>query len=80
MTTHVTQESTNNEIGITLKRIITQKAEPMIQKALGEMEQELREKVAEFAVGLIQNDYVIERLGTDLRILIREGANGRPSK
>lgn len=46
-------------------------AEPIIQKALKEVEMEMRAKMASMLISYLDNQVSMERFGRDLRILIK---------
>lgn len=47
-------------------------AEPIIQKALEDIESEMRQKLASIVVSLIKVDFNCERSGKDLKILVKQ--------
>lgn len=47
-------------------------AEPAIQQALKDIERDMREKLAQRLIGLLEQNLSIERYGRDLRVTIRQ--------
>ena len=52
-------------------------AEPIIQKALQDIEREMREKLAQKVIALLRNDWSVDRLGSDLRIVVHQALKER---
>lgn len=48
-------------------------AEPVIRKAVEEAEKEMRKRLAEMFIAIIDSNFSVERMGTDLRILVMRG-------
>jgi len=46
-------------------------AEPAIKKAMEDIEKELRKRLGEMLISVIDSSYAVERFGTDLRITVR---------
>lgn len=63
-------------LGKELNKAMTEAAEPLIQKALKDIEQIMREKLAQRLISFIEHNLVMDRMGNDLRILIKQ-ADGR---
>jgi len=51
-------------------------AEPIIQKALIDIEKELRKGLAKVVVGAIESSFNVERYGQDLRIMVYNERKG----
>lgn len=49
-------------------------AEPIIQKALKEVEVVMRKRMASMLIGYLEQSMSIEHMGTDLRIIIKQGS------
>jgi hypothetical protein len=52
-------------------------AEPLIQQALQDIERAMREKLAQRLIALLQNDLRINRMGTDLHIVVHQALKDR---
>jgi len=61
------QDNLLRKLGDELKDV----AEPILQKAMQDMERAMRKRLAECVVGLIQTDYNLSRDGRDLHIKVR---------
>lgn len=46
-------------------------AEPVIRKAVEDAEKEMRKRLGAMVVALIDNNFSVERMGNDLRILVK---------
>ena len=53
---------------------MTAAAEPILKKALAEIEKKMREELAQKLISFIQNDFAVERMGHDIRILVKQAA------
>lgn len=49
-------------------------AEPVLQAAIKELERKMREELGKRIIALIQNDFSVERMGHDIRILVKQAA------
>ncbi len=56
------------ELNASMSRV----AEPILEKALEDMERTMREQMAQKLISLIENDFVVERMGHDIRITVRQ--------
>lgn len=63
-----------SDFSVVLREQMLKAAEPIIQKALADVEKEMRQRLAEMIVGTIRHSYSAERFGTDLRITVAMGA------
>ena len=45
-------------------------AEPILQRAKQDVEQAMRQRLAEMVVGYLQDSYSVDRMGRDLRIIV----------
>jgi hypothetical protein len=61
-------------LGRELNKAMTEAAEPLIQDALKKIEQKMRERMAQLLISFIQNDFVVERAGHEIRILVKQAA------
>lgn len=58
-----------------LNDAMTESAEPIIQKALADIERQMREKLAQALISIIKNDFNIQRNGRDLMIIVKQAEN-----
>lgn len=65
-------EDVSDILGRELKVSMLQAAEPILQKALKDIEQQMREKMASRLISFIENDFVVERMGHDIRIVVKQ--------
>lgn len=61
-------------LGKQLNLSMTEAAEPVIQDALAKIEQKMREKMAQMLISFIENDIAFERMGHDIRIIVKQAA------
>lgn len=54
-----------------LNKALTDAAEPVLQEALNKIERTMREKLASYVVSFIENEFIVERYGQDIRILVK---------
>lgn len=54
-----------------MNRQLQAAAEPIIQQAVADAEQAMRQQLGSMVVGLIEHTMTIERVGPDLRILVK---------
>lgn len=47
-------------------------AEPLIEEALKKIEAEMKKELGSYLIGFIDSNLVMERMGTDLRIIINQ--------
>lgn len=59
-------------LGKELNKSMTEAAEPLLQDALKKIEQEMRKELAGRLISFIQNDFVFDRMGHDIRIIIKQ--------
>ena len=45
-------------------------AEPIIEKAIDDTRKEMRKRLGAMVTGMLQDSYSIDRMGTDLRIIV----------
>lgn len=64
-------------IGARLTESIKLAAEPILQKALKDMEKVMREKLATTIISMIDQEFDVARMGQDIRILIRHNKEMR---
>jgi hypothetical protein len=55
-----------------LNQEMKEAAEPILKKALVDIENIMREKMAQRCISIIQNDFSIERMGNDIRIMVKQ--------
>ena len=55
-----------------LNSAMMEAAEPIIEKALDEIEVAMRERLGQKLIGVIDSDFSMERMGTDIRIIIKQ--------
>lgn len=72
----INQQAVADAMGVQLEAAIINAAEPLIQKALVDIEAKLRERVVQFAVGSIQKDFDFMSQGEIVTIRIRQGKGG----
>jgi len=60
------------ELGSKLNESMTKAAEPIIQRALQDIEVEMRKQLANNLIGFIDSNMSFERFGSDIRILISQ--------
>ena len=53
-----------------LQKELTAAAEPLIQVAVKEAEKAIRDRLGRAVLAVIENNYSVERMGTDLRITV----------
>lgn len=46
-------------------------AEPYLEKALEDIEKQLRQKIGSIVIGLLEHSFSVERYGDDIKILVR---------
>jgi hypothetical protein len=69
----INTEATIEFFGRQLEAAIIEAAEPMIQEALKKIETQMRQSVAQFAIGSIQSDFDVRLFGEVVEIRIRQG-------
>jgi len=55
-----------------LNESLTEAAEPIVQKAMAEIEIEIRKRLAEHLLARIQSDFSVERMQNDIRIIVHQ--------
>jgi len=76
--TYINEEAFIDVIKDSMNAEMTKAAEPVIQKALKEIEAEMRAKLGAMLIATINNDYQIERFGSDLRIVVKQALSSSP--
>ena len=59
-------------IGAELNKAMLKAAEPILQKALTEIEHEMREKMVSRLLAFVENNFAVDRMGHDIRIVIKQ--------
>lgn len=70
-------------LGKTLREGMLKAAEPIVQRALKDVEQEMRNQLAAMIAGQLEHGYSMERFGQELRIsvhLLRAELSGEERK
>jgi len=62
-------------LGKELNEALRKAAEPILQKAMKDIEQEMREKMASRLLAFIENNFIVERMGHDIRIVVKQVAS-----
>lgn len=71
----VLREADISEIlGKELNDAMLKAAEPILQQAMKDIEQEMRAKMASRLLAFIESNFAVERMGHDLRIVIKQCA------
>lgn len=55
-----------------LNEAMTEAAEPIIQKAIQDIEKEMREVMAKSLIAMVQNNFSIERMQNDIKIIVKQ--------
>jgi len=64
-------ESFKKNLGVTLTKEMLEAAEPILQKALSDMEHAMRKDLARMVTGMIESSYDISQNGTLLLIRVQ---------
>lgn len=59
-------------LGKELKVAMLLAAEPILLRAMKDIEQKMRERMAARLIAFIENDFVVERMGHDIRIVVKQ--------
>ena len=52
-------------------------AEPLIKKAIEDIEAEMRRQLAQMLISVVEQSFAIERFGTDIRIIVKRPDNSK---
>ena len=60
------------EFGVILKEKMLEAAQPILDKAMKDVEYELRKSLGGFVIGFIESSYSVERYGSEIRISVHD--------
>lgn len=73
------QEAFREMVGNGLNEGLLKAAEPIVERALQEIEAEMRRKLAAMLIGMIEHSYNMERNGSDIVVRVALGKPGSQS-
>lgn len=62
----------NELVGKYLDEEMKNAAQPILDKALQDIENKMRERMASMTIAFIKNDITIDRMGQDIRIIVKQ--------
>ncbi len=76
MTQIISKEYVEKMLFDEINKQMKEAAEPVLQRALAEIEKQMRERMARMLIAHIESDFSVERMGADLRITVRQAIPG----
>jgi hypothetical protein len=75
----INQEYVEKMLFAAINKQMQEAAEPVLQKALAEIERQMRERMAAMLIANIQSDFSVRTMGHDLQIIVRQAIPARPT-
>ena len=76
MSTFINADKFVENLAASMNAEMVAAAEPIIKRAVEEAEREMRRKIGQMCISLIEHSFAVERFGTDLRILVHQVPKG----
>ena len=73
----INQEYVEKMLFSAINKEMQEAAEPVLQKALAEIERQMRERMAAMLIAHIQSEFSVRTMGRDLQITVRQAVPAR---